>query len=29
MQGGLKEFNKIPAQKIFKTQTITGFLFDA
>ncbi|MEG4107271.1 glycosyltransferase [Microcoleus sp. S13_C5] len=29
MQAGLKGFNKIPAQEIFKNQTITGFSFDA
>jgi dolichyl-phosphate beta-glucosyltransferase len=29
MQAGLKGFNKIPAQEIFKTQTLTGFSFDA
>ena len=29
MQGGLKGFNKIPAQKIFKIKKkITGFLFE-
>ena len=29
MQAGLKGFNKMPAQEIFKTQTLTGFSFDA
>ena len=29
MQAGLKGFNKIPAQKIFKTPTLTGFSCDA
>jgi dolichyl-phosphate beta-glucosyltransferase len=29
MQAGLKGFNKIPAQEIFKRQTLTGFSFDA
>jgi len=29
MQAGLKGFNKIPAQKIFKIQKITGFSFHA
>ncbi|MEP6518964.1 glycosyltransferase [Microcoleus vaginatus] len=29
MQAGLKGFNKIPAKEIFKSQTITGFSFDA
>jgi glycosyltransferase involved in cell wall biosynthesis len=29
MQAGLKGFKKIPAQEIFKRQTITGFSFDA
>lgn len=29
MQAGLKGFNKIPAQEIFNTQTLTGFSFDA
>lgn len=29
MQAGLKGFKKIPAQEIFKRQTLTGFSFDA
>ncbi len=29
MQAGFKGFKKIPAQEIFKRQTVTGFLFDA
>jgi hypothetical protein len=29
MQAGLKGFNKIAAQKIFKIQKITGFSFHA
>jgi len=29
MQAGLKGFNKIPAQKIFKTPTFTGFSVEA
>jgi dolichyl-phosphate beta-glucosyltransferase len=29
MQAGLTGFHKIPAQKILKLQTLTGFLFDA
>jgi len=29
MQAGLKGFNKIPAQKIFKIQKVTGFSFHA
>jgi dolichyl-phosphate beta-glucosyltransferase len=29
MQAGLKGFNKIPAQKIFKTPTLTGFSVEA
>lgn len=29
MQAGLKGFKKLPAQEIFKRQTLTGFSFDA
>jgi len=29
MQAGVKEFTKIPAQKIFKTPTLTGFSVEA
>ncbi|MCC3527836.1 MAG: glycosyltransferase [Microcoleus sp. PH2017_22_RUC_O_B] len=29
MQAGLKGFKKIPAQELFKRQTLTGFSFDA
>jgi dolichyl-phosphate beta-glucosyltransferase len=29
MQAGLKKFNKIPAQKIFKRPTLTGFSVEA